>query len=60
MAFLFVCYFPDEIAGSNILRNELTRFALGAVLSFPEKNGTYEKLKIKVTDSFYVLTHKSS
>ena len=54
MAFLFVCYFPDEIACSSILRNELTRFASGAVLSFGEKNGTYEKFKIKVTDSFFL------
>ena len=54
MAFLFVCYFPDEIACSSILRNELTRFALGAVLSFAEKNGTYKKFKIKVTDSFFL------
>ena len=27
--FLFVCYFPDEIAFSSILRNELKRFASG-------------------------------
>ena len=33
VAFLFVCYFPDEIACSSILRNELTQFASGAVLS---------------------------
>ena len=31
MAFLFVCYFPDEIAFSSILRNELKRFASGAI-----------------------------
>ena len=37
MAFLFACYFPDEIAFSSILRNELQRFALGAFLSFAEK-----------------------
>ena len=49
MAFLFVCSFPDEIACSSILRNELTRFTSGAVLSFVEKNGTYKKFKIKVT-----------
>ena len=55
MAFLFVCYFPDEIACSSILRNELTRFASGAVLSFAEKNG-----KMLQTVFFYVLTHKSS
>ena len=35
---LFVCYFPDEIAFSSILRNELKRFATGAILSFAEKN----------------------
>ena len=52
MAFLFVCSFPDEIACSSILTNELTRFASGAVLSFAEKNGTYEKFKIKVTVFF--------
>ena len=60
MAFLFVSSFPDEIACSSILRNELTRFTSGAVVSFAEKNGTYEKFKIKVTVFFYVLTHKSS
>ena len=37
MAFLFVCYFPDEIAFSSILRNELKQFALGAILSFAGK-----------------------
>ena len=37
MAFLFLCYFPDEIAFSSILRNELKRFASGAILSFAEK-----------------------
>ena len=37
VAFLFVCYFPDEIAFSSILRNELNRFASGAILSFAEK-----------------------
>ena len=31
---LFVCYFPDKIAFSSILRNELKRFASGAILSF--------------------------
>ena len=41
MAFLFVCYFPDEIAFSSILRNELKRFASGAVLSFAKKNLSY-------------------
>ena len=34
---LFVCYFPDEIALSSVLRNELKRFASGAILSFAEK-----------------------
>ena len=38
MAFLFVFYFSDEIAFSSILRNELKRFAWGAILSFAEKN----------------------
>ena len=37
MAFLFVRYFPDEIAFSNILRNELKHFASSAILSFAEK-----------------------
>ena len=34
---LFVCFFPDEIAFSSILRNELKRFASDALLSFAEK-----------------------
>ena len=34
LLWLFVCYFPDEIAYSSILRNELKRFASGSILSF--------------------------
>ena len=37
MAFLFVFYFPDKIVFSSILRNELKRFASGAIRSFGEK-----------------------
>ena len=36
-SFLFVCYFPDEIALSSILRDELKRFASGTIISFAEK-----------------------
>ena len=36
----FVClfFFPDEIAFSSFLRDELIRSALGAILSFAKKN----------------------
>ena len=34
---LFVCYFPDKTAFSSILRDELKRFASGAILYFVEK-----------------------
>ena len=39
MAVLSVCllFFPDEIALSSFLRNELKRFASGAILSFAKK-----------------------
>ena len=35
---LFVFFFPDEIAFSSILRNELKRFVSGAILSLAIKN----------------------
>ena len=38
MAFLFVCFFTDKIAFSGILRNQLKRFASGAILSSAKEN----------------------
>ena len=54
MAFLFVCYFPDEIAFSSILRNELKRFASGAILSFAEKTSQLaSNFKLTCTPTIY-------
>ena len=54
MAFLFVCYFPDEIAFSSILRNELKRFASGAILSFAEKKSQLaSNFKLTRTPTIY-------
>ena len=54
MAFLFVCYFPDEIAFSSILRNELKRFASGTILSFEDKKSQLaSNFKLTRTPTIY-------
>ena len=54
MAFLFVCYFRDEIAFSSILRNELKQFASGAILSFAEKKSQLaSNFKLMRTPTIY-------
>ena len=55
MAFLFVRYFPDEIAFSNILRNgELKHFASSAILSFAEKKSQLaSNFKLTGTPTIY-------
>ena len=54
MAFLFVCYLPDEIAFSSILRNELKRFASGAILSFAKKKSQLaSNFKLTHTPTIY-------
>ena len=54
MAFLFDCYFPDEIAFPSILRNELKRFGSGAILSFAEKKSQLaSNFKLTRTPTIY-------
>ena len=51
---LFVCYFPDETTFSSILRNELKRFASGAILSFAEKKSQLaSNFKVTRTPTIY-------
>ena len=52
---LFVClFFPDEIALPSILRNELKRFALGAILFFAKKKSQLaSNFKLTRTPTIY-------
>ena len=58
MAFLFVRYFPDEIAFSNILRNELKHFASSAILSFAEKKSQLAS-NFKLTGTPTILIYRA-